>query len=400
MRPSNFDDLPFRRLQQHLDRQPVGFPPGPDGSDIRLLKHIFTPREAEIATCLSHRPRPLEEIFTRAGHLVSSARELETHLTSMVKKGGLEFYREQGQARYANTPLVVGFYELQVNRLTPEFIRDFKAYSSGKRFGISFLSTGRSQMRTVPVNKTIVPQPAPAYHRIDALLASAPGPFVVLPCICRKKKQLQGEPCRRTGRTETCMAMGRVAQTLIEMEIGRELPRADAMEIIRQNQDEGLVLQPSNTQTIEFLCACCGCCCSMLGLQRDLPRPLDFWESGFLAVLDGAQCIGCGKCRGTCSTDALFLPPAGAMKTRPRPAMDTTRCIGCGHCAAACPTGALTLVPRPGQASPPMDREELNRILLKKKRPLHQVKTVAKLAAGMIARKDLRLVGQPGSGKS
>ena len=153
----------------------MGFPPSRKGADIRLLKHIFTPEEALIAACLSHEPRPLETIFNSARHLVSSPKELETRLTAMIQKGGLEFRREGGKDLYANAPLVVGIYELQAGRLTPEFIRDFKAYTSEKRYGISFLATKRSQMRTIPIEKSIDPfsglQP---YDDVPSLLAASP----------------------------------------------------------------------------------------------------------------------------------------------------------------------------------------------------------------------------------
>ena len=67
------------------------------------------------------------------------------------------------------------------------------------------------------------------------------------------------------------MALGSIAQTLIKMELGRQITKAEVMEIINRNQEEGLVLLPSNTQKIEFLCACCGCCCAMLSLHKELP---------------------------------------------------------------------------------------------------------------------------------
>ena len=303
------EDQPYKKLQQHLDRQPVGFPPSADGADIRLLKHVFSPKEAVIATCLSHKPQPVEIIFERAIHMVPSMDALKKHLSTMVKKGGIECYQKNNRKLYANVPLVVGIYELQVNRLTPEFIRDFKAYTSEKRFGISFLGTGRSQMRTIPVNKSITPDlPAAAYDQILCLLEQAEPPFVVLPCICRKKKALQGMPCKQTRREETCLAMGSIAQTLIQMELGRQITKAQVMEIISRNQEEGLVLQPSNTRKIEFLCSCCGCCCSMLSLHKKLPLPLDFWETGFRAKLSTDACAGCGQCADKCPVQALSRP--------------------------------------------------------------------------------------------
>ncbi|WP_320039897.1 hypothetical protein [uncultured Desulfobacter sp.] len=73
------EDLHYRELQQHLDRQPIGFPPSADGADIRLLKHVFSPEEAAIATCLSHKPQPVEVIFEQTIHMVPSMDALKKH---------------------------------------------------------------------------------------------------------------------------------------------------------------------------------------------------------------------------------------------------------------------------------------------------------------------------------
>ncbi len=391
------DNMPYVKLQQHLDRQPVGFPPSRSGADIRLLKHIFTPEEAEIATCLNHEGQSLDVIFKRAAHLVESPRDLERHLTSMLKKGGLEFRREKGQRLYANTPLVVGMYELQLERLSPEFIRDFKAYTSEKRYGISFLSTKLPQMRTIPIGKSITPQlPVAEFDQINPLIETASAPFVILPCICRKKKALQGEPCQQTDRTETCMAMGGAAQTLLEMEVGREISRNEALDIIHENQKEGLVLQPGNTQEIEILCSCCGCCCSMLSLQKELPRPLDFWASNFKVSIDPDLCIGCGKCIPYCQTKALTLAEfskKASKKDRPKPSLNTHRCIGCGNCVPACPSEALFLVPRGPQVQPPKNRKELNTIMIEeRKKTLSPIRVIGKLAKGIVLTGDLNLL--------
>ena len=43
----------YRELQQHLDKFAVGFPATESGAEIRLLKHLFSPEEAKLATRLS-----------------------------------------------------------------------------------------------------------------------------------------------------------------------------------------------------------------------------------------------------------------------------------------------------------------------------------------------------------
>ena len=51
----------YRKLQQHIDeRMPVGFPRSESGADIRILKHLFTPEEANLVLYLSALPESIE----------------------------------------------------------------------------------------------------------------------------------------------------------------------------------------------------------------------------------------------------------------------------------------------------------------------------------------------------
>ena len=60
------DDAIYRSLQQHLDRQAVGFPSVKSGADIRLLRRLFTPEEARLALHLSCRPLPTDTVVASA----------------------------------------------------------------------------------------------------------------------------------------------------------------------------------------------------------------------------------------------------------------------------------------------------------------------------------------------
>jgi len=61
----------YRRLQQHLDRMPVAFPPTPSGVEIRILERLFTPEEAEIALELSAIPEPVATVHRRFGSRIT-----------------------------------------------------------------------------------------------------------------------------------------------------------------------------------------------------------------------------------------------------------------------------------------------------------------------------------------
>ena len=119
------NDQVYIKLQKHLDRQPVGFPATRSGVEIKILKHIFTPEEAEIVSYLSYRLEPIKTVFGRVEHLVESSEELEKLLNRIQKKGGVESKIKNGTKHYCCAPLVVGMYEFQIGRLTPEFVKDF-----------------------------------------------------------------------------------------------------------------------------------------------------------------------------------------------------------------------------------------------------------------------------------
>lgn len=358
------NDKAYADLRRHLDRQPIGFPATGSGAELRILKHIFTPREAEIATCLSYRPEPLETLYARARRLVESPQALEAILGGLERKGGVETRTQGGRTLYCNAPLVVGMFEFQVDRLTAGFIRDFDAYTSQRNFGIEFLSTKLPQMRTIPISRSIQPQHhVSTYDEVAVLLRQAEDPFAIFECICRKKKALSGEPCRVTRRKDTCFATGSLAEAALRNGIGRQISRDESLSILEKNQREGLVLQPSNSEKAEFICSCCGCCCGMLGMQKGLPKPVDFWASNFYAVVAADACNGCGACERRCQVGAARVSaPDGKAR------IDLNRCIGCGVCVPACPGKALALHKKPQEVRPPRTRDELHAIIMAHKK--------------------------------
>jgi len=375
------DDQVYIKLQEHLNNQAVGFPATKSGVEIKILKHIFTPQEAALATCLNYKYEPLETIFERAGHLLESPEELAELLDRIQAKGGIESKMKDGKRHYCNAPLVVGMYEMQLGRLTPEFIQDFNEYTNDKKFGLEFLGTELPQMRTIPVSKSIRPQHnISTFDEVTSLLQQAEAPFVIIECICRKKKALEGSSCRVTDRKETCLALGSMAQNVVQSGMGREIDREEAMSIIEQNQKQGLVLQPSNSEKAEFICSCCGCCCGMLDVHKKLPKPLDFWASNFHAMVDIDACDGCGICEKRCQVGAVRV----SAKEQPA-VVDLNRCLGCGVCVLTCPKEAISLSKKPTEIRPPQTREELYDIIMaKKKGRVGKLKLTGKLVVDAI----------------
>ena len=366
----------YRDLQQHLDKQAVGYPATKSGAEIRILKRFFNPEEAQLAMQLSYRPTSLEAIFESAQGSGISFSTMESMLDGMVKNGVIGHFEKEGKRYFYTIPFVVGMFEGQLKRLTPEFLSDVEQYTTDKAFGLAFLSTELSQMRTIPVEKSIaVEHHVTTYDHLVDIINGTDGPFVIHECICRKSAAMKGNPCKKTSRQETCMAFGDMAKNSIKNGAGRAINKQEALEIARLNEADGLIFQPSNTQKVDFVCACCGCCCGMLRMQKMLPKPVDFWATNYYASVDAKTCTGCGTCVDRCQVTAVSIDEKLGASS-----VNLNRCIGCGNCVVTCPTGAMNLLKKEKEIVPPQDSESLyDAIMANKKGTLGKIKLAMKL---------------------
>lgn len=328
------DEPLYRRLQQHLDRMPVGFPATDSGIELRILQRLFTVEEAEAALGLSMMPETAPVIARRLGKDWSVER-LRTVLGIMARKGVIERLRLRGSDRYAKSILAVGIYERQLTRLTPELQRDVDAYFE-EAFAAAFHAGRTPQMRTVPIQADLTPSRAVAkYDDIRAWVRLSEGPFAVMDCICRKGRELTGQRCRQELR-QSCLTFGAAARGMVASGAARTIAREEVLQILDMADAEGLVLQPQNTQDPWFVCCCCGCCCGVLRSAKMLPRPADHFSTGYRAVVDEEVCGGCESCIPRCQMEAVAMNQGVA-------AIDLARCIGCGLCVTTCTTGAMQL---------------------------------------------------------
>ena len=74
----------YQKLARHLDNLPAGFPATETGVEIRILKRLFTPKEAEIAMSLGMMPETASAIAER---VKMDEKELEPMLRDMSLKG-------------------------------------------------------------------------------------------------------------------------------------------------------------------------------------------------------------------------------------------------------------------------------------------------------------------------
>jgi ferredoxin len=372
------DDI-YEQLARFLDDLPGGYPRTESGVELRILRRLFTPDEAGLALHLTLLAEEARVIAHRARLPVERVRPM---LEEMDRKGLIYAEHKPGKpAAYMALHFVVGFWEGQVNRLDRELVEAFEEYHPSL-FKADVWSKA-PQLRTIPVGEA-VPNPLETmpYERAKDMVRSQTS-IAVANCICRQEKNLVDEGCGKP--LETCLTFGGAAHSYADSGRGRLITQQQALDILRQAERAGLVLQPSNTQAPLFLCACCGCCCGVLRGLKLHPRPAEIVSSPYHASLDQEACAACGDCLERCPMDALSLPFDTAE-------LNLERCIGCGLCVTSCSSGALSLVRKPQAEQHPVPRNILSATLqLGKERG----KLGAKDLVGMVVRSQVdRLVSR------
>jgi hypothetical protein len=151
----NTEDKLYRDLQIHLDKETIGFSSTESGSLIRLLKQLFLPKQAQIATLLTYKYETLEQIQERGRKMGKSIENIDRVLDQTAKRGVIGFRERSGVKQYRNIPLIVGMAEAGMQNPTPEFGAAFHEYAENSLFFRDFINTEVPQMRTVPIEKSV-----------------------------------------------------------------------------------------------------------------------------------------------------------------------------------------------------------------------------------------------------
>jgi electron transport complex protein RnfB len=356
----------YKKLAERLDNLPGGFPSTRNGVELRILRHLFTPEEADFALHLNMIPEEVPVIARRAK---ISQEEASSRLEKMAKKGliyRLEY--DKKPMKYMAAQYVIGIWEFHVNDLSPELIKDMNEYIPT----LFNLNTWKKvpQLRTVPVGQSISTKlEALPYEKAEELVR-AHEKFLVAPCICRREHKMMDKGCKKP--EESCLILGRGVDYYTRNRLGRIIDLEEALEILKRADREGLVLQSSNSQKIMNICCCCGCCCQVLKTVKRHPKPSSIISSPFMAHAEPETCEGCGICVERCQMEAVTLKDG-------KVDLDLDRCIGCGLCVTTCPTGSLTLERKPDSEQRYVPRNTLEALyrlarVRKKINPLKKIK--------------------------
>jgi electron transport complex protein RnfB len=315
----------YVELAKHLDKAIAGAPMSP--ALIGILKVLYTPEQAEVACRLSiYENRTLAECEEL---MPEKAGRMEEILSDMARRGTVLTEQKPGRDRiYRLLPTVVGIAEVPFlsgvdtpeKRALAPLWRDYMYEAFGAE-----MERGLPLIRVVPIAESM--EDESEVLPFDALkdrLAEASF-MAVGHCPCRQIGKYLEEGCERS--TENCMHFGSLGRYAVEQGMARQIDQDEALRILRDATEEGLVHVCDNVQgSLRTICNCCSCCCAFFRAKRAEHDTIS--RSNYLATVDAEGCVACGVCEERCPVDAITVGEIAVV--------DADVCIGCGVCTPTC----------------------------------------------------------------
>jgi len=326
-------DEAYFALRKFLNQFPRDFLETDSGVEIKILKKLFTEEEAGLTVQLSTAPEELHKIAERLDWKVDA---LEERLDEMANKGLIFRMRRQDTTYYRAAPFMIGLYEYAVTRIDKELAALFREYYD-KAYIESVGNHKIPGFKVIPVEAAIKPDSVLLpYQKIEESIREA-RKIAVTECVCRKEAMLLDETCDHP--IENCLSFGAAAEFYIESGLGREITADEAIKILKEADDSGLIHAGANSKHLSNICNCCPCCCAGLKAltQKGSYRERHF-NPIFEPVIDADSCTACEACVERCPVDAIVVEDTAKV--------DRDKCLGCGLCAGPCPVEAIRMIVR------------------------------------------------------
>lgn len=282
------------------------------------LAPICTDEMAEVALKMGKRkPRTMKDMKKLTG---KSEEYLEDILAKMSEVGLVEYNweNEKHKKQWILPMYVPGSAEFtnmnaDVLREHPEMGRFFERMSRLPLEKITpMVPPGGAGigMHVIPVEKAIdMENQSVSVEHISHWLDKYDGKYAASPCSCRASRKTYDEGCADDP-ADWCIAMGDMADYVVETNKGgRYITKEEALEILQKAEDNGFVHQITNIDGENKIFAICNCnvnVCYALRTSQLFNTP-NMSRSAYVANVETANCVACGRCVEHCPAGALKL---------------------------------------------------------------------------------------------
>lgn len=280
--------------------------------EYKILDPVVTDEMAEVAMGAKVRKNlTAEEIAMNCRKPLDVTKKL---LWDLAVAGVIRMHTENGVDYYMLPIWVPGIMEMMVANKEqvekyPVIAECFEEYTLKRtRYVAPNMPVGKGLMRVLPVEQAIDGEShAASYEEVSQYIESA-WKLCVSDCTCRRSRRLMGEGCGHLEK-DMCIQLNEGADYFLKTGRAREIDKAEAYEILKRAEENGLVHEIQNLEgegKTVAICNCCSCSCFSLRVGKYYSAP-DIVRSNYVSVIDPEKCIACGQCVENCQANALHL---------------------------------------------------------------------------------------------
>ncbi|MHA1285045.1 MAG: ATP-binding protein [Promethearchaeota archaeon] len=330
-----------KKLQKKSQSCPTNEKGEPSESYLEYISLMYEPEVAKVAHFLEIFPKTtsLNKLSKITG---LSKEELEKLFEPVVKRG---FIMKLGKRYSLANPLLIydAPFILKENYESKE-IKDF-AKLSREFFENGYYKKWETNRHGIPRSRVLtvseVIEPTSEIIPIEDVykIIENNDTFALVRCPCRWRKEIEGiRKCKGKYPIHNCIILGRMAEGLIELgdEGVKKVSKEEVMKITKEAAEIGLVhTTDNNANMATILCACCECCCGLIGGLTRFDNPRAIARANYISTIDKDACIACETCIDRCKFGAIHVEDYAIV--------DEKRCVGCGLCAVTCPEEAIIM---------------------------------------------------------
>lgn len=355
----------YVRMRNRINRigRGIGSIPA-DSTSWDMIKYLWSEEDAE-----NYLAMPLHEYFSAGDYAAVagiSEEEASAILEDQAARNLIWRVRRGGLALFVLMPYINGFWEF--NELDALYHReegkvaefDTQGITGVDPHGESGFDNTFPLFRSYPVSVDVVEGDKLApYHDWRALIKRN-STITVSACQCRTMWDALGVPYPEEHPHRTCLSLGEMAEYFIENEIGEQITQDEAISIVEDIIDKGMVVESICAKDADIICCCHSQSCGNLMAYRGIngEGACSTYYNAYLLKYDSSACTKCGTCVNICPMTSISFGDDGFC------VMDKA-CVRCGQCARVCPAHARILTENPSYPELPADYVECNKYFAK-----------------------------------